>query len=83
MPLHFEFSGDQIDGDRDYQEDAFLITHMTDADDKHSLLVIVADGMGGHAAGNIASNMAVQEFHRNVSSKYPATVAHEAITLLM
>lgn len=54
----FDISGAQIDGARDYQEDAFLITHLGEAEG--GSLVIVADGMGGHAAGNVASNMAVQ-----------------------
>jgi formylglycine-generating enzyme required for sulfatase activity/serine/threonine protein phosphatase PrpC len=72
MSLEFELAGSQIDGARDYQEDAFLITHLTDADGKPSALVIIADGMGGHAAGNVASNMAVQAFNKHVSANYPS-----------
>ena len=71
MALEFELAGSQIDGARDYQEDAFLITHLTDADGKPSALVVIADGMGGHAAGNVASNMAVQAFNKHVSANYP------------
>ncbi|MHC8440936.1 MAG: SUMF1/EgtB/PvdO family nonheme iron enzyme [Candidatus Eutrophobiaceae bacterium] len=71
MALTFELAGDQIDGARDYQEDAFLITHFTDKDGQPSALIIIADGMGGHAAGNVASNMAVQAFNKHVSSHYP------------
>ena len=69
--LSFDISGDQIDGARDYQEDAFLITHLSNEDDDPQALVVVADGMGGHAAGNVASNMAVQAFNKHVSSNYP------------
>ena len=70
--LTFDISGSQIDGARDYQEDAFLITHLGDSDgDSSGSLVIVADGMGGHAAGNVASNMAVQTFNRHISSNFP------------
>jgi len=72
MALEFELAGSQIDGARDYQEDAFLITHLTDADGKPSALVIIADGMGGHAAGNVASNMAVQAFNKHFSANYPS-----------
>ena len=72
MALRFELAGSQIDGARDYQEDAFLITHLKDAEGKPSALVIVADGMGGHAAGNVASNMAVQAFNKHVSANYPS-----------
>ena len=83
MVLQFELAGSQIDGARDYQEDAFLITHLTDADGNPSALVIVADGMGGHAAGNVASNMAVQAFNKHVSSNYPAEnpadILHECV----
>ena len=44
--LTFEISGAQIDGARDYQEDAFLITHLGDSDSEGASLVIVADSMG-------------------------------------
>jgi formylglycine-generating enzyme required for sulfatase activity/serine/threonine protein phosphatase PrpC len=59
--LYFEVAGNQIDGSREYQEDAFLTTHVDaeDADPKSRVLAVVADGMGGHAAGNIASNIVV------------------------
>jgi len=72
MALEFELAGSQIDGARDYQEDAFLITNLTDANGNPSALVIIADGMGGHAAGNVASNMAVQAFNKYVSANYPS-----------
>ncbi|MEM6999061.1 MAG: SUMF1/EgtB/PvdO family nonheme iron enzyme [Pseudomonadota bacterium] len=72
MALEFELAGSQIDGARDYQEDAFLITHLTDANGNPSALVVIADGMGGHAAGNVASNMAVQAFNKHVSANYPS-----------
>ena len=61
-PLELDIAGAQIIGDREVQEDAFLISHLGDA----ATLLIVADGMGGHAAGNIASNMAVQSCNRHL-----------------
>ena len=83
MALQFELAGAQIDGARDYQEDAFLITNLTDKDGSPSALIIVADGMGGHAAGNVASNMAVQAFNKHVSANYPvenpAAILHECV----
>jgi len=72
MGLQFEIAGNQIDGARDYQEDAYLITQLTDAEGQPAALVIVADGMGGHAAGNVASNMAVQAINKYISSNYPS-----------
>ena len=32
----------------------------------------VADGMGGHAAGNVASNMAVQTFNKHITGNFPS-----------
>ena len=69
--LTFDISGAQIDGARDYQEDAFLVTHLGDSDSEGGSLVIVADGMGGHVTGNVASNMAVQTFNTHVTSNFP------------
>jgi len=73
--LSYDIAGDQIDGARDYQEDAFLITHLSNEEENQQALIVVADGMGGHAAGNVASNMAVQAFNKHVSSNYPVTDA--------
>ena len=79
MGLEFTLAGSQIDGDRDYQEDAFLVTHLTDAEGNPAALIIIADGMGGHAAGNVASNMAVQAFNKHVSANYPTENPDEVL----
>ena len=79
MALEYELAGSQIDGTRGYQEDAFLITHLTDSEGNPAALVIVADGMGGHAAGNVASNMAVQAFNKHVSANYPTDRLSEVL----
>ena len=71
MALHFDISGQQINGARDYQEDAFLVTQLGSEGEEKGALVIVADGMGGHAAGNVASNMAVQAFSRTFAAHFP------------
>jgi protein phosphatase len=72
--LTFDIAGGQIDGARDYQEDAYLVTRLGDSNSKkNGSLIIVADGMGGHAAGNVASNMAVQTFNKHLTSNYPST----------
>ena len=54
-------AGNQIPGARDYQEDQFEIRplHTNDSDE---LFLILADGMGGHAGGARASELAVSTF---------------------
>jgi protein phosphatase len=47
---------ESIAGQRPYQEDAVLTTTLTDG----RTLVAVADGMGGHAAGEVASALALE-----------------------
>ncbi len=70
MPVRFELAGSQIIGRRDSQEDAFLISYLSEKSDGADAVLIVADGMGGHAAGHLASNLAVQTFNRHVTTHY-------------
>lgn len=54
----------QIIGDRSNQEDTLAVhRHAADADaGKGDLLLVLADGMGGHAGGEVASGLAVEHF---------------------
>jgi protein phosphatase len=58
------YAARQIQGARNYQEDEFGFLPLADgADDRpHSLLAVLADGMGGHKGGAHASAAAVESF---------------------
>lgn len=81
MNVEFDIASDQIDGARDYQEDAYMVSQLGETDDgKTCSLVIMADGMGGHAAGNVASNMVVATFNKSFQSEFPSKNVPQALT---
>ena len=55
-----DYAGGQIAGKRAYQEDAFAFRALKGKDE--SLICLLADGMGGHAAGDVAANTSIQAF---------------------
>jgi serine/threonine protein phosphatase PrpC len=58
-----DYAGRQIQGAREVQEDRYgVIPPAEFAGAPGSLLLVVADGMGGHAAGELASSLAVDTF---------------------
>jgi serine/threonine protein phosphatase PrpC len=60
-----DFAGRQIQGDRPAQEDCYGVAPPGELGGRGDLLVVVADGMGGHAAGEVASSLAVETFARS------------------
>jgi len=61
MELSF-WAATDVGRKREHNEDNFLL-------DKKLSLFVVADGMGGHASGEVASNLAVHEFRNAVDSR--------------
>lgn len=81
MSVEFDIASDQIDGARDYQEDAFMVSLLGDNDDgKTCSLVVMADGMGGHAAGNVASNMVVATFNKAFQGEFNGRDVPDSLT---
>ncbi len=67
MKPEFDFAAAQIIGGRKYQEDRFLLreiqdTYEGDEASEGSLLAVIADGMGGHVAGGLAAELAINAF---------------------
>ena len=65
-------------GPRDKNEDAFLILSLGDA-----YLLAVADGLGGHEKGELASKIAVETLRRTFEENYEASMGDEDIGELL
>jgi PPM family protein phosphatase len=58
-----DFAGQQCLGKRSEQEDAYAFSEIPGGDGAPGgLLIVLADGMGGHSAGHEASDLAVRAF---------------------
>ena len=61
-------------GPRTHNEDSYGILELDD-----TLLLIVADGLGGHNAGELASKLAVKEIQETIKEHYGSTDDHKKI----
>ena len=81
MTFEDRVNGDQSRGSREYQEDNFAVVNLSERQNggvEHTLLVL-ADGMGGHAGGREASELAVAAFvdrYRRQSGPVPDRLRH-------
>jgi PPM family protein phosphatase len=84
MELSF-WAATDVGRKREHNEDNFLV-------DKKLSLFVVADGMGGHASGEVASHIAVHEFRNAIETKQsvleqfakgdPAVTTQDVLALL-
>ncbi|MGB0774996.1 MAG: PP2C family protein-serine/threonine phosphatase [Akkermansiaceae bacterium] len=75
-----DFAGRQIPGDRPYQEDSQAFACLIDGDDSHvhTLLTVLADGMGGENAGDKASQAVVEAFVNYVYQRFEEPLEEQA-----
>jgi serine/threonine protein phosphatase PrpC len=63
MIAETDFAGRQMIGSRDAQEDYYCFCQLTTQEDGlDGLLLVLADGMGGHAGGSLASKLVAAAF---------------------
>ena len=64
---------------RAQNQDAFRVEEL----DRHTLLAVVCDGMGGARSGNIASRLAVDVFVEDVRCSYKSSMSQEQCEQMM
>lgn len=85
--INVDIGGSQIIGKREYQEDTLYFDVRVDSRGQEIVLAVLADGVGGHGGGDIASQLAVRAFAAYVwtaigdaaSALHPAPICMPAV----
>ena len=64
---------------REQNQDAFMIEQL----DKHTVLCVICDGMGGAKSGNVASNLAVDVFTQEVKNSWNSDMNEERLDQML
>ena len=64
---------------REQNQDAFMIEQL----DKHTLLCVICDGMGGAKSGNVASSLAVDVFTQEVKQSWNPDMNEERLDQML
>ena len=64
---------------REQNQDAFIIEQL----DKHTLLCVICDGMGGAKSGNVASSLAVDVFTQEVKQSWNPDMNEERLDQML
>jgi len=82
MKIGRDFAGRQLLGSRKAQEDSYAFSIVSDRNgDVEKLLVVIADGLGGHTSGQEASQMAVATFIEEFFQHAPRADGNDAFAL--
>ena len=82
MKIGRDFAGRQLLGSRKAQEDSYAFSIISDRQgDVEKLLVVIADGLGGHTSGQEASQMAVAAFIEEFFQHTPRADGNDAFAL--
>ena len=82
MKVGRDFAGRQLLGSRKAQEDSYAFSIIADSEGVvEKLLVVIADGLGGHSAGQKASQVAVEAFVEEFFQHKPTLHSNDAFAL--
>ena len=82
MKIGRDFAGRQLLGARNTQEDSYAFSLIAERDGEvEKLLVVIADGLGGHSCGQKASQTAVEAFVEEFFAHRPTLDSNDSFAL--